>query len=434
MTIIDCATTIEPHWKWPSYNFVSQSYDNGDEFQEFGLKWIGNGFSFVTSPGWRKEGGKRLDDYPLDRFAAVAAVIDLTDVGDKASIDRAVLEKHAGTAGRSIAVLKTGFAERITNRKTEYWSEAPTLHADVADWCQASGVGLLVVDFPCDEGASVACHRQLNALDVLLVQNAKGLSAIRQNEVFFVALPLRLPEANASPVRPIAFTEWPSDKPRFLDVSVPLTNHWRWKLDVFDGPSFAKGDDREETHFIFGGHGFTHFDAPCHMERDGASVQELPNWGLDQFIQSASLIDLSDMPLPSPVTRDLLQERGAHLRRGDLIILRSDLTNRVGYPSREWHLKAPNLEVPAADWLTTFEPAAICLDFPQDYVAREMPDRFVANPEFVAHHAILGRGIPFIEDLRDLGAISTPHCFLMAVPLKMTNLDSAPMRVVAVEW
>ncbi|MGI9449943.1 MAG: cyclase family protein [Geminicoccaceae bacterium] len=432
--IIDCATTIEPHWKWPSYNFVSQSYDNGDEFQEFGLKWIGNGFSFVTSPGWRTPGGKRLDDYPLDRFAAVAAVIDLTGIGDRAVIVRALLDSQGEIGGRSIAVLKSGFAERISNRKVEYWSEAPSLAEDIANWCAAAGVGLLVVDFPCDEGASVACHRRLDALDVLLVQNAKGLSALRQSEVFFAALPLRLPDGTTSPVRPIALTEWPSNRPRFLDVSVPLGNHWRWKLDVFAGPSFAKGDDQEEVHFVFGGHGFTHFDAPCHMERDGATVQQLPNWGLDQFIKSASLIDLSDIPLPSPVTKDLVQARGGHVRKGDLIILRSDLTNRVGYPSREWHLKAPNLEVPAAEWLTTFEPAAICLDFPQDFVAREMPERFVANNEFVAHHAILGKSIPFVEDLRDLGEIGDHHCFLMAVPLKMTNLDSAPMRVVAVEW
>ncbi|MEL6963837.1 MAG: cyclase family protein, partial [Pseudomonadota bacterium] len=238
MAIVDCATTIEPHWKWPSYNFVSQSYDNGDEFQEFGLKWIGNGFSFVTSPGWRTDGGKRLDDYPLDRFAAAAVVIDLTDIGDRGLIDKAVLERRAGSAKRPIAVLKTGFAERITNRKTEYWSETPTLGDDVADWCEASGIGLLVVDFPCDEGPSVSCHRRLDVFDVLLVQNAKGLTALQQTEVFFIALPLRLPGATTSPVRPIALTEWPSDSPRFLDVSVPLSNHWRWKLDVFAGPNF----------------------------------------------------------------------------------------------------------------------------------------------------------------------------------------------------
>ena len=116
------------------------------------------------------------------------------------------------------------------------------------------------------------------------------------------------------------------------------------------------------------------------------------------------------------------------------MILRSDLTNRLGYGSTRWHTHAPNLEVAAAEWLVARKPAAICLDFPQDLVAREMPSRHVYNGEFVTHHAVLGRGVPFIEDLRDLGEIGRRDPFLAAIPLKMNCIDGAPMRVVALEW
>ena len=51
MKILDCAAMIEPHWRWDSCPFVSQSYHEGDEFQEFGLKWYGTGFSQVTRAG-----------------------------------------------------------------------------------------------------------------------------------------------------------------------------------------------------------------------------------------------------------------------------------------------------------------------------------------------------------------------------------------------
>ena len=64
----------------------------------------------------------------------------------------------------------------------------------------------------------------------------------------------------------------------------------------------------------------------------------------------------------------------------------------------------------------------------------EMPERHVRNEEFVAHHAIFRRGIPFVEDLLDLGSLTTDNPFLLAVPLKMNCVDGAPMRVVAVEW
>ena len=76
MPIIDCAQTIEPHFHWQSHSFVSQDPGRGDEFQEFGLKWRGSGFSFVSAPRWRIAGALRLDAYPLDAIAGVATVLD----------------------------------------------------------------------------------------------------------------------------------------------------------------------------------------------------------------------------------------------------------------------------------------------------------------------------------------------------------------------
>ena len=97
-------------------------------------------------------------------------------------------------------------------------------------------------------------------------------------------------------------------------------------------------------------------------------------------------------------------------------------------------MKAPNLEPEAAKWIASLKPSAVCLDFPQDYIAREMPVRHVYNEEFVAHHAIFAADIPFVEDLKDLGSLTSSRTFLMAVPLKTTCVDGAPMRAVAIEW
>ena len=97
-------------------------------------------------------------------------------------------------------------------------------------------------------------------------------------------------------------------------------------------------------------------------------------------------------------------------------------------------LAGRHVVLPRTEWLADHGVSAVCLDFPQDYVARQMPYRHVANEEFVAHHAIFRKGIPFIEDLRDIGTLATKTPFLLAVPLKMTCVDGAPMRVVAVDW
>ena len=117
-----------------------------------------------------------------------------------------------------------------------------------------------------------------------------------------------------------------------------------------------------------------------------------------------------------------------------MIILRSDLTNKVGYESKEWHLKAPSIELGAAKWIADNSFKSVCLDFPQDYIAREMPDRVVYNEEFEIHHTIFDSGCTFIEDLMDLGKISKSTTQICAIPLKMDCFDGAPMRTIAIDW
>ena len=445
MAIIDCAAMIEPHWKWDSFPFVSQTYHQGDEFQEFGLKWYGTGFSYITSPAWRIPGARRLDDYPLRAFVGVATVLDFS--GARRISRKAVEERLQDRVKRRILVLKTGHADRISRRDPDYWERAPRVQPGIAELLKARGVVHLAVDLPCDhieegeledgrhfKNPNEELRRQLHALGLLLTENCENLTGIHQDEVFFASLPLALPRATTGPTRPVAATYWHSARPVLHDVSTPLFNHWRWRFNVFEGRSFENGDRCEEQHFVFRGHGFTHCDAPCHMSRDGPGIHELPNRGLDMFVGNGCVVDFSDLKLPQPITLRLMERRGAHIRRGDLVILRSDLNGKLGYESRDWHLHAPHLEEGAARWLADRRPSAVCLDFPQDFVAREMPTRHVRNEEFVAHHALFRAHIPFVEDLQNLGAISVERPFVMAIPLKTVCPDGAPMRVVTVEW
>ena len=445
MKIIDCAQRLEPHWLWDSHPFESQSYHRGDEFLEFGFKFRGGGSSFTSAPGWRLQQGSRLESFPPDCFAGVAAVADLTDLK---VVERATLAGLlAGLPVRNILILRTGHPERVHNRRPEYWTSAPELSAECAGLVQEAGFRHVILDVPCDDIPALRFggegYRNPNgafrdaghSLGLLVTENCANLGDIPAPEAFFLALPIAIQNSATAPCRPVCMETWPSDTPRLVDLSVPIFNHWRWRFDVRQGKSIADGDGAEEIHVLVTGHGFTHCDAPCHMRKGASTIQELPNEGLDLFIGEAFTVDLSDLPLPTPITRSILENRiGRGFKPGTRLILRSDLTNRVGYESREWHLKAPNLEVEAAEFIVSLKPAAICLDFPQDFIAREMPDRHVYNHEFVAHHAVFAAGIPFVEDLKDIGLIGSQQTFLAAVPLRTSCPDGAPMRVLAVEW
>ena len=79
MKYVSLSQTIEPHWFWDTFPLVSQSYEDGDEFQEFGIRWAGKGFTYASAPGWHFANEPTLDDLEMDTFAGVAEVIDLSE-------------------------------------------------------------------------------------------------------------------------------------------------------------------------------------------------------------------------------------------------------------------------------------------------------------------------------------------------------------------
>ena len=75
--IIDCSQRIEANWNWNTTTFISQAYKNNDQFQEFGLKWCGSGFTYITTPKWINSKYKSLDNYDLRLFCGPSIIIDL---------------------------------------------------------------------------------------------------------------------------------------------------------------------------------------------------------------------------------------------------------------------------------------------------------------------------------------------------------------------
>ena len=448
MKYISLSQTIEPHWFWDSFPLVSQSYEDGDEFQEFGFRWAGRGFTYASAPGWHFPDEPSLDDLDIDNFAGVAEVIDLSESADKGFVAAGDFTNKIGLGPLPrIIILKTGHAGKIPLRRREYFTETPKLAPAIAEIAAERGVKNICVDFSCDSFESkredltngifnpnTELRDRAHQAGLVVTENLCNLDQIG-SKIFLLALPIKGEGMTTSPTRPVALTSWPSDNPSIFDVSTPLLNHWRWRMEIWREKKEDETGYLDQTQYIQSGHAFTHCDAPRHMEKEGPTIQELPNMGLDLFLGDASIIDISDIELPSPVTAELLENRsGGKIEINKRIILRSDLTNRLGYRSTRWHTHAPNIDPSAADWLIEKKPAAICLDFPQDFIAREMPGRHVYNHEFEIHHKIFQAGIPFIEDLKDLGEVRQDNMFLAAVPLKMTCVDGAPMRAIIINW
>jgi arylformamidase len=141
--------------------------------------------------------GARIGDVPLDAFLGPAVVLDASDLGE---IDVAWLEHHLPkTAAR--VLLRTG----AWGSGDAFPSAWPALSESAARLLVSRGVQLLGTDAPSPdaiESPDLPVHRILLGAGVAIVENLL-LDGIAPGEYDLIALPLRLAEADASPVRAV---------------------------------------------------------------------------------------------------------------------------------------------------------------------------------------------------------------------------------------
>lgn len=181
------------------------------------------------------------------------------------------------------------------------------------------------------------------------------------------------------------------------------------------------GQGRRFSQFLMNPHNATHVDAPSHFVPGAASVNELD---LSVFIGPALVADLSHKGLREPITdADLEAAAGGEIAQGDRLLIRTDyLDNYWGDP--DFWQNPPYLVASAADWCVAKGVGLVGLDC----LTEEPGDR-----HFPVHRRLLAAGIPILEYIRNLGALTERRVWLCAVPVLVEGAEGAPVRAVALE-
>ena len=209
---------------------------------------------------------------------------------------------------------------------------------------------------------------------------------------------------------------------KFINHSNYISNHWNWSSKIIY-------KSIKEFHLEVTKHGFTHVDAPSHMIHKGKSLNDCD---LDMLCGWAKIIDVSECMMDKPITREFLEKRADNIKKGDIVVLKSNLNNIYPNTTEKYWKNSPYLEDSGSEFLISKKIKAIVFDFPQDRAAKDLQFRVVENKEFTEHQIVLGAGVMHVEHVVNLNLINSDEFFFFALPIKMPYADggnSTPISV-----
>lgn len=188
--------------------------------------------------------------------------------------------------------------------------------------------------------------------------------------------------------------EWPGD--------TPYSCRWTWEM--------ARGDSVNVSEITSSPHVGTHADAPLHVRDGWPASHEFP---LEPFLGPA-LVFTVDPELP---TVEPAQLRGLPDGRIERILLRSGRSIALGTFPDSW----PALSVASVSLLLDRGLRLLGVDSPS-VDAR-------TSTALDIHNALFAGGAYNLENL-DLRGVDDGEYELIALPLKVTGADAAPVRAV----
>lgn len=219
---------------------------------------------------------------------------------------------------------------------------------------------------------------------------------------------------------------------RIVDLTMPLKEHFRWPFERGRKGDFSKGDVFEVDWFRTSVHAFTHMDSQTHIMSDGFSSADMP---LERSVGDAAVVDLSVIAPNTPVDAALLENHAAHVRAGDIVVMKSGWDQVRSPFTPEFWTEAPYVTRDGAEWFLDRKVGTLAFDFPQDYVIRLYVQGEAPRPlaENVTHDVLLRNGIVLIEYLVNTIAIKGSRTYLCALPLKIPDSNGMPIRAIAFE-
>lgn len=190
---------------------------------------------------------------------------------------------------------------------------------------------------------------------------------------------------------------------------------------TFEVTNTVDKDGYREHQISMLSHTGTHIDAPCHILREGRSLDQFP---MDKFIGSALVIDCRGR---NEISLEYLQSFESRIAEVDFVLFHTGWQDK--WNTADYFEDCPIPTIEAAQWLTSFKLKGVGVDaFSLDKINSALAVNEESLPN---HHILLGKEILLIENLTSLDKLPESGFTFQCFPLRVENADGSPIRAVA---
>ena len=214
MKVIDLTHTIQetmpvyPGTEPPKF-LPANTYET-DGFKETELRMYTHTGTHMDPPAHLYPGRTTLDQFPADQFIGMALVIDCRELGEGEPITMDFLRKYGEkTEQAEFLLFNLGWDKRWGTEA--YFGDYPCIDEEVLDYIMQGsykriGFDVIALDPIADE--NLTRHKKLfAACDIVNIENLKNLDLCGSELFRFSCYPLKLENADGSPIRAVAWFE-----------------------------------------------------------------------------------------------------------------------------------------------------------------------------------------------------------------------------------
>jgi arylformamidase len=173
-------------------------------------------------------------------------------------------------------------------------------------------------------------------------------------------------------------------------------------------------------------HTGSHVDFTKHVQADGETAADV---ALERVFGEALVVDLSFVEANHEITVADLENHAPKIRQGDIVLVRTDWTEKQWGNFPAYYMESPYCSPEAAQWLIDRGVKAVGFDCFSEYCAR-LPD--FTSEDFVIHKIILENGATLMQQLTNFSQLPTDRRVQFFAPfIKIRGAEGSPARFFA---